>query len=304
MSTIQDMEQQSLEREQQLATFKESLSKAEEDARAVRMELRTEKETWQSRLNECIERAKNESIEDSNSSVDTLYQSFGAGSPIANRKKNIVDRASPVQQRYHASPEIVTGVMPFPERSVSRRPSAQPSAISGFGTPQRHESIQSTFHHSLNAGIGIPDTPSIRTERHDDFFDEVIIPTTPERAINDIVSVSTNAAGPSVQLVERMSAVVRRLESEKSSYKVELERLSIQRDEAREQLVALMNQAVERRSADEKIQSLQAEVTEINQRYQTTLEMLGEKSELVEELRADVTDLKQMYRDLVENTMQ
>ena len=45
------------------------------------------------------------------------------------------------------------------------------------------------------------------------------------------------------------------------------------------------------------------EVAEINERYQTTLEMLGEKSELVEELRADVEDVKAMYRDLVERTI-
>ena len=54
----------------------------------------------------------------------------------------------------------------------------------------------------------------------------------------------------------------------------------------------------------QKIRVLQAENEEMNKRYQTTLEMLGEKSELVEELRADVADVKQMYRDLVERTVQ
>ncbi len=41
----------------------------------------------------------------------------------------------------------------------------------------------------------------------------------------------------------------------------------------------------------------------MEERYLTTLEMLGEKSERVEELKADVQDLKGMYRDLVDNTM-
>ena len=300
MSTIQHLEQRSTEQEKQLATFKHSLSKAKEDTKAAKLELSQEKDTWQSRLNERIEEIKNEIQGDGNPEPETLYQTFGSESPLfSSRKKSVADRVSPVQQRYQTSPglSLAAGAVPF------RRSSAQPSATSGFATPQRHDSIQNIAHQPLNGGPGIPETPSIQTEQHNDFFDGVITPATPERTINDMISVSTAAAGPSVQLVERMSAAVRRLESEKASNKDELERLSTQRDEAREQLVALMNEIEERRSADDNIQHLQTELTEINKRYQTALEMLGEKSELVEELQADVADLKQMYKDLVENTM-
>ena len=42
---------------------------------------------------------------------------------------------------------------------------------------------------------------------------------------------------------------------------------------------------------------------EIKERYETTLEMLGEKSEMVDELRSDIDDIKAMYRELVERTI-
>ena len=41
----------------------------------------------------------------------------------------------------------------------------------------------------------------------------------------------------------------------------------------------------------------------VSERYQTTLEMFGEKSERVEELEADVADLKKIYRELLDSTM-
>lgn len=121
--------------------------------------------------------------------------------------------------------------------------------------------------------------------------------------INDIISESTVGAGPSVQLVERMSATVRRLESERAASKDDLARITAQRDEAREQVVSLMREADQKRTSDARVQELQDHVDVLDQRYQTTLEMLGEKSEQVEELQADIADMKKIYRELVDSTM-
>ncbi|KAI5780548.1 TATA element modulatory factor 1 TATA binding-domain-containing protein [Geopyxis carbonaria] len=119
----------------------------------------------------------------------------------------------------------------------------------------------------------------------------------------DIVSVSTVAAGPSVQLVERMSATVRRLESEMAGSREEITRMTMQRDEARREIIDLMQEVEEKRVAEDKANKLEKELEEMNLKMETSLEMLGEKSELVEELKADVADLKQMYRDLVSATV-
>ena len=190
----------------------------------------------------------------------------------------------------------------------SRRPSTMHGADSGT-PPRQHSTIMLS---SLANGKGpangtILETPSIVTSMdHDEYFNNV--PPTPastrggsaSRGVNDIISTSTAGAGPSVQLVERMSANVRRLESEKAAFRDELARLQTQRDEARSEIVKLMKEVEHKRGVEERIRSLEAEHETLSKRHQATLEMLGEKSELVEELKADVADVKQMYRELVD----
>lgn len=128
-------------------------------------------------------------------------------------------------------------------------------------------------------------------------------PSSPRNVAQDMISVSTNAAGPSVQLVERMSAAIRRLEAEKVAAKEEMARVCSQRDEARSELGGMMKDLEEARAATARVKELEGEVGDLNGRYEATLELLGEKSELVEELKADVQDVKEMYRELVERTV-
>ena len=64
-----------------------------------------------------------------------------------------------------------------------------------------------------------------------------------------------------------------------------------------------MREVDEKRASDARVTKLEKEVREVHQRYQTTLEMLGEKSERVGELEADVDDIKKIYRELIESTV-
>ncbi|TQN65198.1 Protein sgm1 [Colletotrichum shisoi] len=145
-------------------------------------------------------------------------------------------------------------------------------------------------------------TPMSHAGEKEDMFDGVETFSSP-RMVQDMVSVSTVGAGPSVQLVERMSAAIRRLEAEKVTSREELTRISGQRDEARAEIVSLMKELESSKTASKRVAELESQVEDLNSRYQTTLELLGEKSELVDELRADVQDVKAMYRDLVERTV-
>lgn len=150
----------------------------------------------------------------------------------------------------------------------------------------------------------LPAVPSIHPlERQDTYDSNERLSTSPQQIAQDMVSASTVAAGPSVQLVEKLSAAIRRLETEKVATKEELTRISAQRDEARAEMVTLMREVEVGKKAAEEVAKLQAQVAADNERHETTLELLGEKSELVEELRADVQDVKAMYRDLVERTV-
>jgi F0F1-type ATP synthase delta subunit len=47
------------------------------------------------------------------------------------------------------------------------------------------------------------------------------------------------------------------------------------------------------------LKPLKAEMEQMQVRYRTALEMIGEKEELVEELRHDINDLKTLYRSQI-----
>jgi DNA repair ATPase RecN len=216
---------------------------------------------------------------------------------------------------YNRRPSNLDTVGPLSDYRSSRRSSTLPPASPEVGTPTRQNSFPTS-----NSGLLSPpaisasfshfgETPSISFEP-EEFSARSGTPsayggalTQNSRGINDIISESTVGAGPSVQLVERMSATVRRLESERAATKDELARIVSQRDEARQQVVDLMRESEEKKETDARVQDLEKRLAELDERYQTTLEMLGEKSEQVEELQADIADLKKIYRELVDSTM-
>ena len=187
------------------------------------------------------------------------------------------------------------------ERGNSRKP----SMMYGFdsSTPPRQQSLASP--RGVTNGSVAETSAGVTSMEAEDYFANV--PQTPlstshysHRGINDLISNSTVGAGPSVQLVERMSANVRRLESEKAASKDELTRILGQRDEARQEVVNLMREVEEKRKIEERLTTIEKQHQDLSQKHRTTLEILGEKSEQVEELKADVVDVKQMYRQLAD----
>lgn len=186
------------------------------------------------------------------------------------------------------------------EKYTSRRPSIQPTSRPSVFSEKSSSYLPPILSPTIEA---LPAAPSIHPLERNDGYENNELSSSPQQIVQDMVSVSTVAAGPSVQLVEKLSAAIRRLESEKVATKEELTRILAQRDEARAEMVGLMREVENGRQAAEEVTKLQAQVAEVNERYETTLELLGEKSEMVEELKADVEDVKAMYRDLVERTI-
>lgn len=327
-SKVQDQDHELSSRTTQLTALNERLTKAESDITAARNNLAAEREAWEiqqaTRLEEERVRVREELLR---CPPDAFYQQQSRNeSPVnvyGTRKSSITEypRGSPALSRHRTSGLAITGTgiptldRPLSRRSSDKRLATNSSSVSDFTPmhpppPARMDSMSAMAQYSGGVNNGIPpQTPTIDDSQQQDddvgFFDDIITPATPDRGtINDLISVSTAGAGPSVQLVERMSAAVRRLESEKAVHKDELARLGQQRDEAREQVVEMM-QDVEgkgRKDLEARLQGAEKELGEVKERYLTTLEMLGEKSERVEELRADVVDLKDMYKELVERT--
>jgi archaellum component FlaC len=116
------------------------------------------------------------------------------------------------------------------------------------------------------------------------------------------MSVSTAGAGPSVQLVERMSATVRKLEMEKAASREAMARLQGQRDEAREEIVTMMCEVDELKVDHKKMSDLEAQMQEVQSKFDHVLEMLGEKTERCEDLENDVKLWKNLYQEHLDST--
>ncbi|KAH9844595.1 TATA element modulatory factor-like [Teratosphaeria destructans] len=292
-------------------TVEEDLEAAQEHIRSLTQELRTAQDELQSvrtkltTAETALADAKTEAEEQRNIFQAELTQRLeeeklkwhrSIQAPQALRKVSTADLSTLHSSRRPLTRVISNDLDPHSPRSSSRRSSLLPTHHSSTTRPQppteaspilpRNDSTHSLPHPSPS----IPETEPAFGES-----------SSPNRTINDLVSTSTtNAAGPSVQLVERMSAAVRRLESEKASFKDELARLSAQRDEARDQVVLLMRDVEARRGAEARVEQLTAELKALGERYEACLQVLGEREEQVEELRGDVGELKRIYRELVE----
>ncbi|KAH3683944.1 hypothetical protein WICPIJ_005077 [Wickerhamomyces pijperi] len=112
------------------------------------------------------------------------------------------------------------------------------------------------------------------------------------------------AGGASVQMLGKLSNQVRRLEIELSSMKEELDHASEEKKSAAEEIVKLMKDNEQVQSYKARIEELSKDVELYSSKYERSLEILGEKSELVEELRADIADLKDLLRSQVQQMIE
>jgi hypothetical protein len=279
---------------EELASLRKGYERADSALADAKADQDRQKRIWESELSSRIEEEKARWQRQHPTRMDSTSTS--------GRKLSIHDPKRPSGRL--GLNELSALQIHLPEhRPSSRRSSGFPtpglSSSRYVGTPDRDASPSLSRQESmLNFDhANMPPTPSIEVDA--DLYGDNEAPS-PHRTINDLVSTSTAGAGPSVQLVERMSAAVRRLESEKATYKDELARLSAQRDDARNEIVVLMREVEGKRTEESRITAVQKELAEVKGRYEACLEMVGEKEEEVVELRQDVQELKRIYRELVE----
>lgn len=301
------MEHELSERQAQAEKLQSRVVEFEQNLHDAKEEFDRERQTWDANMNTRIDEERTRWRQEMNQEPQSAVSRIDSPTFLFTRKPYGLDIPSLPAKRGLSRQTSVDFPFPMPplERQMSltlhnRRTSAKPGRSPDPQTPNGLESGRSTPYAIPNIPYNIPETPSTHAMDQDDPFDNE---SSPRQTVNDMISVSTAAAGPSVQLVERMSATVRRLENEKAASKDELARLVAQRDGARKEVVTLMREIDAKRAVDAKVAKVEQDLTQLGQRYQTTLEMLGEKSERVEELEADVADLKKIYRELIESTM-
>jgi len=65
------------------------------------------------------------------------------------------------------------------------------------------------------------------------------------------------------------------------------------------ELVLVSQRALKAESNLADFEKVKAELSELQSRYDSAIELVGEREERVEELKADLEDFKQMYRDQI-----
>lgn len=100
-------------------------------------------------------------------------------------------------------------------------------------------------------------------------------------------------------LVERLQANIRQLENQLSFYQTQLQSSSQSRDELSEEVLGMSQEIETLRKSLKNLNDKDQQYQQLNGRYQTLLELLGERTEEVEELKADLSDVKEMYKSQI-----
>ncbi|KAL6453172.1 SGM1 Protein SGM1 [Candida maltosa Xu316] len=106
----------------------------------------------------------------------------------------------------------------------------------------------------------------------------------------------TSLQNNNIQLVNKMSSTIRRLEIELNTLKDEYSKMSEEKDTVEQEYLETLKLNDEVKSLQSQIDGLNQTIKEKETKEQTMLELIGEKSEQVEELRADVVDLKELMK--------
>ncbi|NXF43243.1 TMF1 factor, partial [Oceanites oceanicus] len=109
--------------------------------------------------------------------------------------------------------------------------------------------------------------------------------------------------GAGSSIIENLQSQLKLREGEISHLQLEIGNLEKTRSIMAEELVKLTNQNDELEEKVKEISKLRAQLKDLDQRYNTILQMYGEKAEEAEELRLDLEDVKNMYKTQIDELL-
>ena len=270
--------------QKQLDDIKREMRQLEHEILKAQSETQTHRETIQT-----LETRLTDQESSFTKEKESLHESFEM--TLETRLKE--ERQKWAEEHLLYAPPPLSATFPLVNSPISSRPatkihksvSPQPDFTKPRGTfPLRQASYgdipqprrpSRPFGHSLDISspastptLPIP-PPALPEDDEEREFLSTSRGDSPRNTVVDAVSVSasTGTAGPSVNIIERMSSAVRRLESDLSSTKEEMSRSIKQRDEAREECVKLMSEVEEKRRLEDSVKSLQTKYGELENRY-------------------------------------
>uniref|UniRef100_A0A8C0ASU2 TATA element modulatory factor 1 n=1 Tax=Buteo japonicus TaxID=224669 RepID=A0A8C0ASU2_9AVES len=109
--------------------------------------------------------------------------------------------------------------------------------------------------------------------------------------------------GAGSSIIENLQSQLKLREGEIAHLQLEIGNLEKTRSIMAEELVKLTNQNDELEEKVKEIPKLRAQLKDLDQRYNTILQMYGEKAEEAEELRLDLEDVKNMYKTQIDELL-
>ncbi|NXU62267.1 TMF1 factor, partial [Horornis vulcanius] len=109
--------------------------------------------------------------------------------------------------------------------------------------------------------------------------------------------------GSGSSVIENLQSQLKLREGEISHLQLEIGNLEKTRSIMAEELVKLTNQNDELEEKVKEIPKLRIQLKDLDQRYNTILQMYGEKAEEAEELRLDLEDVKNMYKTQIDELL-
>lgn len=108
----------------------------------------------------------------------------------------------------------------------------------------------------------------------------------------------------SAQMVSKLAAEIRRFEVELSSMKIQFDRAQKEKNTANSEIVRLLEENEYLKSLEDEKNCLSQEVKDLQSKLETSLQLLGEKTEQAEELENDVQDLKDMMKQQIQDMIE
>ncbi|OCT83464.1 TATA element modulatory factor [Xenopus laevis] len=176
------------------------------------------------------------------------------------------------------------------ERKAYMFPSMEPTATTP--TLSRSSSISGTDASGLQTSIISQDDP------HDHLYGSM----TASLSGSNLYEAVRLGAGSSV--IENLQSQLKLRDGEIAQLQVEIVNLEKTRSLLAEEVVKLNNLNDELEEKVKEIPKLRTQMKDLEQRYNTILQMYGEKAEEAEELRLDLSDVKNMYKTQIDELLQ
>ncbi|XP_067854980.1 TATA element modulatory factor isoform X2 [Heptranchias perlo] len=156
---------------------------------------------------------------------------------------------------------------------------------------------------SRSSSVSGAEMASLQASIHsqDDLFEHSFAPMTMSASGNNLYEVLRMGAGSSI--FENLQSQLKQREGEIAQLQLEISNLEKTRAIMAEELVKLTTQNDELQEKVNEIPTLRVQLRDIDQRYNTILQMYGEKAEEAEELRLDLEDVKNMYKTQIDELL-